>query len=158
MPVPHVDIFGLTKHRFPSKIVIFCSFLTILKTQPSKPEVAVSLFGIYAFQTILSTSPFFPVTCPDVSQGLLFCALGWCDGVFKNRPDLDFAPFPGRFRRSRLLRDLPSRAARPWVGFGCSAWREALSLPGSLLAKMGAKKCDVSEFIKSTRNIHFKGR
>ena len=76
MPVPDVDIVGLTKHRFPSKIVIFCSFLTILKTQPSKPEAAVSLFGIYAFQTILFTSPFFPVTCPDVSQGPFVLRVG----------------------------------------------------------------------------------
>ena len=32
------------------------------------------------------------------------------------------------------------------------------SLSGSLLAKMGVKKCDVSESIKSTRTINFKGR
>ena len=76
MPVPHVDIFGLTKHRFPSKIVMFCSFLATLKTQPPKPEAAVSLFGIYAFQRILFTFPFFPVTCPDVSQGPFVLRVG----------------------------------------------------------------------------------
>ena len=139
MPVPHVDVFGLTKHRFPSNIVIFCSFLTILKTQPSKPEVAVSLFGIYAFQTILSTSLFSQSLVPTCHRDLLFCALGWCDGVFKNRPDLDFAPFPGRFRRSKLLRDLPSRAARPWGGFGCSTWCEALS-SGEFAGENGGQK------------------
>ena len=32
------------------------------------------------------------------------------------------------------------------------------SLLGSLLAKLGVKKCDLSELSKSTRNPHFKGR
>ena len=158
MPVPHVDIFGLTKHSFPSKILIFRSFLTILKTQPSKPEVAVSLFGIYAFQTILSTSPFFPVTCPDVSQGPFVLRVGGGVMAFSKIAQILIS------RRFLAVLDVPNcygtSPLGPLVlGLGLGVLHGAKhSLPGSLLAKMGVKKCDVSEFIRSTRNIHFKGR
>ena len=157
MPAPHVDIFGLTKHRFPSQIVMFCSFLTILKTKPSKPEAAVSLFGIYAFQIIFFTSSCFPVTCPDVSQGPSvlrvwggLMAFSKVAQILISRPFLTVLDVPNCYGTSPL---------GPLVlGLGLGVLHGAKhSLPGSLLANMGVKKCDVSEFIKSARNIHLKG-
>ena len=158
MPVPHVDVFGLTKHRFPSKIVICCSFLAVLKPTLSKPEAAVSLFGIYAFQTILFTSPFFPVTCPDVSQGPFVLRVWGGVTAFSKMTQILIS------RRFLAVLDVPNcygtSPLGPLVlGLGLGVLHGAKhSLPGSLSAKMGVKKCDVSEFIKSTRNIHFKGR
>ena len=128
--------------------MIFCSFLTILKTQPSKPEVAVSLFGIYAFQTILFTSPFFPSHLSRRVTGT-FCFARW-GGVmaFSKIAQILIS------RRFLAVLDVPNcygtSPLGPLVlGLGLGVLHGAKhSLPGSLLAKMGVKKCDVSEFIK----------
>ena len=139
MPVPHVDVFGLTKHRFPSNNVFLFGFSG--KFEDHTVQTGSRRFVIRNLRLsnyLIRVSVFSQSFVPTCHRDLLFCALGWCDGVFKNRPNLDFAPFPGRFRRSKLLRDLPSRAARPWVGGGCSTWCEALS-SGELVGENGGQ-------------------
>ena len=152
MPVPHVDIFGLPKYRFPSKILICCSFLTILKTQPSKPEVAVRL------SNYLINVSFFPSHLSRRVTGT-FCFARWGGVVaFSKIAQILIS------RRFLAVFDVPNcygtSPLGPLVlGLGLGVLHGAKhSLPGSLLAKMGVKKCDVSELIESTRNIHFKGR
>ena len=144
MPVPHVDMFGLSKYRFPSKILIVCSFLAILKTQPSKPEAAVSLFGIYAFQTILFTSSFFPShLSPRVTGTFCFARWGGVMAFFKIAQVLIS-------RRFQAVLDVPncygtSPLGLHVLGLGLGVLHGAKhSLPGSSLANMGVNKCDLS--------------
>ena len=158
MPVPHVDVFGLAKHCFPSKIVI-----------------CLLVFGKFEDQTVQTGSRRFVIRNLRLSNYLIYVSFFPNHLSRRVTGTFCFARWGGVMAFSKIAQILISRRflavldvpncygtspLGPLVlGLGWGVLHGAKhSLPGSLLAKMEVKKCDVSEFIKSTRNIHFKGR
>ena len=157
MPVPHVDIFGLTKQRFPSNIVFLFVFDNFEDTAVQTGSCRFVIRNLRLSNYLIHVS-FFPNHLSRRVTGT-FCFARW-GGV------MAFSKIAQILRSRRFLAvlDVPNcygtSPLGPLVlGLGLGVLHGAKhSLPGSLSAKIGVKRCDVSELIQSTRNIHVKGR
>ena len=158
MPVPHVDVFGLTKLSCPLKIVFF--LFVFGKFEDHTVQTGSRRFVIrnLRLSNYLIHVSFFPSHLSRRVTGT-FCFARWGGVVaFSKIAQILIS------RRFLAVLDVPNcygtSPLGPLVlGLGLGVLHGAKhSLPGSLLAKMGVKTCDVSGLIKSTRNIHFKGR
>ena len=140
MPVPHVDIFGLTKHRFPSKIVIVLFVVDNFEDTAVQTGSCRFVIRNLRLSNYLIHVSFFPSHLSRRVTGT-FCFARW-GGVmaFSKIAQILIS------RRFLAVLDVPNcygtSPLGPLVlGLGLGVLHGAKhSLPGSLLAKMGVNK------------------